>query len=114
MLRPGDLYVLVRVAEDERFERRGRDLITVVHVPATLAMLGGEVSAPTLDGDREVKIPAGAQPGHTIRLSGLGLPGLRGRSRGDEHVLVDLVVPRKLSRDQRKLAERLHESLGDD
>ena len=107
----GDLYVGVRVADDERFERRGSDLVTVVHVPATMAMVGGRVTAPTLDGDREVEIPAGTQPGHTVTLDGLGLPSLRGRSRGDEHVLVDVVVPRKLSREQRKLAQRLHESL---
>jgi molecular chaperone DnaJ len=109
----GDLYVGVRVAEDTRFERRGRDLLTVVQVPATLAMVGGRVAAPTLDGDREVEIPAGAQPGHAVTLNGLGLPSLRGAARGDEHVLVDVVVPRKLSREQRKLAQRLHESLGE-
>ena len=107
----GDLYVGVRVADDERFERRGSDLVTVVHVPATMAMVGGRVIAPTLDGDLEVEIPAGTQPGHAVTLDGLGLPSLRGRSRGDEHVLVDVVVPRKLSREQRKLAQRLHESL---
>jgi molecular chaperone DnaJ len=107
----GDLYVGVRVAEDPRFERRGRDLVTVVQVPATLAMVGGRVTAPTLDGDREVEIPAGTQPGHAVTLDGLGLPSLRGAARGDEHVLVDVVVPRKLSREQRKLAQRLHESL---
>jgi molecular chaperone DnaJ len=109
----GDLYVGVRVAEDTRFERRGRDLLTVVQVPATLAIVGGRVAAPTLDGDREVEIPAGAQPGHAVTLNGLGLPSLRGAARGDEHVLVDVVVPRKLSREQRKLAQRLHESLGE-
>jgi len=111
---PGDLYVVVAVAEDERFERRGQDLVTVVHVPATMAMIGGRVTAPTLDGDREVAIPAGAQSGHAVTLDGLGLPSLRGTKRGAEHVLVDVVVPRKLSREQRKLAEQLHDSLGGD
>jgi molecular chaperone DnaJ len=111
---PGDLYVLVRVAEDERFERRGRDLISVVKVPATLAMIGGRISAPTLDGDREVEVPAGAQAGHTIRLAGQGLPSLRGGGRGDQHVLVDLAIPAKLNRRQRELAAQLHESLGGD
>jgi molecular chaperone DnaJ len=110
----GDLYVLVRVAEDERFERRGEDLVAVVHVPVTLAMVGGSVAVPTLDGDREVEIPAGAQPGHSVRLSGLGLPSLRGKRRGDQHVLVDVVVPEKLDRKQRELARRLHEALGGD
>ena len=108
---PGDLYVLVTVTEDERFERRGRDLISAIEVPATLAMLGGEVTAPTLDGEREVKVPSGSQPGDSIRLKGLGLPGLRGSRRGDQHLVVDLVVPAKLSRGQRDLARQLHESL---
>jgi molecular chaperone DnaJ len=110
---PGDLYVLVRVADDERFERRGQDLVTVAHVPATLAMLGGEIEVPTLDGDREVEIPAGSQPGEAITLKGLGLPSLRSPRRGNQHVLVDVVVPRKLSRKQRELARDLHASLGE-
>lgn len=109
---PGDLYVLVTVAEDERFERRGKDLVTVVEVPATLAMIGGEVTAPTLDGDREVKVKAGSQRGETIRLSGLGLPSLRGGRRGDQHVIVDVVVPKRLNRKQRELARKLHDALG--
>jgi molecular chaperone DnaJ len=109
--RPGDLYVTVQVAEDERFERRGDDLITVLEVPATLAMVGGKLSVPTLEGDREVKIPAGAQPGHSERLKGLGLPSLRNGRRGSQYVLVDVVIPRKLSKHQRELADQLHESL---
>jgi molecular chaperone DnaJ len=109
----GDLYVLVRVAEDERFERRGQDLVTVAEVPATLAMLGGQIKTPTLDGEREVEVPAGSQPGDTIRLKGLGLPSLRRAARGDQYVLVDVVVPKKLNRKQRDLARDLHESLGD-
>ena len=108
---PGDLYVLVDVADDERFERRGEDLVTVARIPATLAMVGGSIAVPTLDGDREVKIPAGSQAGHTITLRGLGLPALRGKRRGDEHVLLDLVVPERLSKAQRELAMRLHEAL---
>ncbi|MGH2951412.1 MAG: molecular chaperone DnaJ, partial [Solirubrobacterales bacterium] len=107
----GDLYVLVRVADDPRFTREGQDLITVVHVPATRAILGGTVAAPTLDGERDVEVPAGAQPGHTITLSGLGLPSLRGAARGDQHVLVDVVVPADLSPEQREIAERLDDAL---
>jgi molecular chaperone DnaJ len=109
--RPGDLYVLVTVAEDERFERRGEDLIHVLKVPATLAMVGGRLQVPTIDGEREIKIPAGAQPGHSERLKGLGLPSLRNGRRGSQYVLVDIVIPSKLSKQQRELANRLHESL---
>jgi molecular chaperone DnaJ len=111
---PGDLYVGVVVTDDERFERRGQDLVTVVRVPVTTTLVGGQVSAPTLDGDREVEIPAGTQPGHVVRLKGLGLPSLRNGARGSEHVVVDVEVPRKLNREQRDLARRLHESLGGD
>jgi molecular chaperone DnaJ len=107
----GDLYVLVRVADDDRFERQGRDLITVASVPATRAMLGGKLSVPTLDGDREVEIPAGAQPGESIRLRGLGLPSLRERGRGDQYVLVDVTVPGKLTREQREIVEGLDAEL---
>jgi molecular chaperone DnaJ len=107
----GDLYVLVTVAGDERFERQGQDLVSVVRVPATLAMVGGEVTAPTLEGEREVKIPAGTQAGHLMRLKGLGLPSLRGGRRGDQHVFVDIQIPAKLNREQRRLATELHDSL---
>ena len=110
--RSGDLYVEVVVDHDERFERHGQDLLSVVPVPVTRAMLGGVVTAPTLDGDREVEVPAGAQPGEQILLRGLGLPSLRGAARGDHHVVLDLFVPRELTREERELVERLDESLG--
>jgi molecular chaperone DnaJ len=110
--RAGDLYVEVVVADDERFERHGQDLVVVAEIPATRAMLGGKATVPTLDGEREVDVPAGAQPGEHVVLRGLGLPSLRGRSRGDQHVVLDVYVPSKLKADERQLVERLHESLG--
>jgi molecular chaperone DnaJ len=112
--RTGDLYVEVTVAEDERFERHGQDLVSIAEVPATRAMLGGTASVATLDGEREVEVPAGAQPGEHIVLRGLGLPSLRGAARGDHHVVLDVYVPTKLGREQRELAEQLDESLGSD
>jgi molecular chaperone DnaJ len=110
----GDLYVQVVVAEDPRFERHGEHLVTVARLSATRAMLGGPVVVPTLDGDREVEVPAGSQPGERVVLEGLGLPTLRGAARGDEHVLLDVVVPRGLDEEQRELTERLDETLSDD
>lgn len=110
--RAGDLYVGVHVEEDERFRREGTDLVTVVEISATEAMLGTEVPVPTLDGDRAVEVEAGAQPGDRIVLRGLGLPDLRGAHRGDQHVFVNVVVPGNLSEEQRELAERLGETLG--
>jgi molecular chaperone DnaJ len=110
--RSGDLYVQVLVAEDERFERHGQDLVTVVEVPATRAMLGGTVIVPTLDGEREIEVAAGSQPGEHIVVRGLGLPSLRGAARGDQHVVLDVYVPADLSKQQRELAEQLDQSLG--
>src|SRR3954468_21143660 len=80
---PGDLYVLVRVREDERFLREGDDLITALDVPAPAAALGGHFTVPTLDGEEEIEVPAGTQPGEVIVLAGGGMPALRGRGRGD-------------------------------
>jgi molecular chaperone DnaJ len=109
----GDLYVEVRVAADERFERDGTDLISLVSIPATEAMLGTTVSIPTLDGEREIELVAGTQPGHEEVLRGSGLPRLGGRRRGNQRVIVNVVVPTNLSEEQREVAERLDESLED-
>jgi len=109
----GDLYVVVRVQEDERFVRDQEDLHTVLDVPAPLAALGTTMQVPSLDGDLPVEIPAGTQPGETITLRSRGLPPLgRGRT-GDLHVHVNVVIPRRLSREQRNLLEQLSDSLDD-
>jgi molecular chaperone DnaJ len=109
----GDLYVVVRVREDERFVRDQEDLHTVIDVPAPLAALGTTVQVPSLDGDLPVVIPAGTQPGETITLRSRGLPPLgRGRT-GDLHVHVNVIIPRRLSREQRDLLEQLADSLDD-
>src|SRR5215218_1560421 len=109
---PGDLYVLVRIAADERFLRDGDDLVTVLDVPAPLAMIGATLTAPALDGQVEVDIPPGTQPGEVFVVRGEGMPRLRrsGR-RGDLRVVVNVVVPRRLTREQRKQAEKLADSL---
>jgi molecular chaperone DnaJ len=111
----GDLYVLVNVAEDERFVRDGDDLVTVVDVPATVAALGARISVPTLDGPHDVGLDAGTQPGETITLRGQGMPVLRrpGR-RGDLRAVVNVVIPRKLSREQREIVEQLAATLHED
>ena len=104
---PGDLYVVVRVREDERFLRDGEDLVTVIDVPAPLAALGTTVEVPTFDGEVPLEVPAGTQPGETIVLRGRGLPPLsRGRT-GDLRVVVNVAIPRRLTREQRDLLEQL-------
>jgi molecular chaperone DnaJ len=107
----GDLYVEVRVAEDERFEREGSDLISTISIPATEAMLGTTVTVPTLDGSEEVEVEPGTQPNTEKVLRGLGLPRLNSRRRGNQRVILDVFVPTNLSDEQREIAERLDETI---
>jgi molecular chaperone DnaJ len=107
----GDLYVQIRVKEDPRFVRQEDDLVTVVDVAAPLAALGTTVQVPTIDGTTELDIPAGTQPHESITIRGQGMPALRGRRRGDLRVVVNVVIPRHLKREQRELLEKLADSL---
>ena len=104
---------MVHVRDDPRFIRDGDDLVTAVDVPAPLAALGTTVEIPTLDGTVELDIPAGSQPHDTLVVRGAGLPPLRGRGRrtGDLRVVVNVVIPRHLSREQRELYKRLSETM---
>jgi molecular chaperone DnaJ len=111
---PGDLYVLVRVREDERFVRDGDDLVTAVDVPAPAAALGTVLEVPTLEGPYELEIPAGTQPHDTLVLRGKGMPALRRGRHGDLRVVVNVVIPRRLSGEQRELLERLSATLSDE
>jgi molecular chaperone DnaJ len=100
------------VRPDPRFMRDGDELITVVNVPAPLAALGTTVQVPTVtDGEVELEVPAGTQPHETFRVRGKGMPSLRGRRRGDLQVVVNVTVPRHLSREQRELTQQLADSL---
>jgi len=110
---PGDLYVLVRVHEDERFVRDGSDLVSVVDVPAPAAALGTRVTVATLDGEEEVEVPAGTQPGTVVTLRGRGMPTVGRRGSGDQQVVLNVVIPRNLSARQRELLAELGESLGE-
>jgi molecular chaperone DnaJ len=110
----GDLYVEVRVGEDERFDRDGTELISTVSIPATVAMLGTTVTVPTLDGEEEIEVEPGTQPGHQYVLKGMGLPRLSGRRRGNQRIVLEVFVPTNLGEEQRELTARLDETLGDD
>jgi molecular chaperone DnaJ len=110
----GDLYVLVRVREDARFVRDGADLVTVLDVPAPRAALGQTFEVETVGGTAEVEVPAGTQPGEVLTVRGEGMPTLRRNRRGDLRVVVNVVIPRKLDREQRELLEQLAESLNGD
>ena len=106
----GDLHIVVRVAEDERFERQGSDLITALEVSFADAALGGSVSIETLDGVSETDLDAGTQHGELFRLDGKGVPDLRTGQRGDLVVVVHVVVPRRLSNKQRELIMALRDA----
>jgi molecular chaperone DnaJ len=108
---PGDLYVLVRVRADERFVREGEHLITALDVPAPLAALGATLEVPTLGDPAMVEVPAGTQPGETITVRGQGMPSLRGGRRGDLRVVVNVLIPRRLSEAQRELLGQLSDTL---
>jgi molecular chaperone DnaJ len=107
----GDLYVLVRVKEDERFVREGDHLITALDLAAPLAALGATLEVSALEGAVSVEVPAGTQPGDAITLRGQGMPSLTRGRRGDLRVVVNVVIPRRLSDEQRGLLERLNETL---
>jgi molecular chaperone DnaJ len=111
---PGDLYVLVRVTEDERFVRDGNDLVTVVDVPAPGAALGATVSVPTLDGEEQLEVAPGTQPGTVVTLRGRGMPAIGRGRRGDQRVVLNVTIPRNLSGRQRELLEELRSSLTDE
>ena len=104
---------MVRVREDERFVRDGEDLHTVVDVAAPHAALGTTSRCRRSTGGVPVEIPAGTQPGAVMPLRGRGLPPLQRGRTGDLHVHVNVVIPRRLTREQRELFEQLADTLGD-
>jgi molecular chaperone DnaJ len=111
---PGDLYVDIVVREDEHFQREGADLVTRQRVSFPEAALGSSISIELPDGSTaEAEVAAGTQPGTIISVKGMGMPRLDKRGRGDLHVVVDVLVPRKLSRRAKKLLEDLERELGE-
>ena len=103
----GDLYVVILVAEHERFQRQGSNLYAAVPITFAQAALGAEISVKTLDDEQKIKVPTGTQTGTVFRLKGKGMPALGGRGRGDLFISVTVVTPTSLTREQRKLLEQL-------
>lgn len=108
---PGDLYVVLTVREHDFFHRDGANIVCQRPISMVDAALGAEVDVPTLDGLVKLKIPAGTQHGKVFRLAGRGVPDLRrgGNARGDQYVAVQIEIPTKLGRKQRKLLEQLRD-----
>ena len=108
----GDLYVVLSVQEHEFFERRDHDLYC--HIPITFpqAALGAQIVVPTIDReDEKLAVPAGTQTGSTFRIKGRGISKRGGAARGDLYVTVDIVVPAKLSREQKDLLSKLADTI---
>jgi molecular chaperone DnaJ len=112
--RAGDVYVEVHVRPDERFVREGNDVYTTVDLTITQAALGAAVTVPTLEGEQELTFDAGTQPGETVVLRGRGLPVLQGFGRGNQRVLVNVTVPRRLTEEQRQLLEEFERLAGEE
>lgn len=105
---PSDLYLVIEVTPDARFERKGDDLHTEVATDLFTAVLGGEARVPTPEGNVLLTIPAGTQPGQSFRLSGRGMPNLRNpKERGDLYARIKVQIPKNLTAEQRKLFEQL-------
>jgi molecular chaperone DnaJ len=104
---PGDLYVVIRVKAHPQLHRRDDDVYYELRVNMVQAALGDSIEVPTLDGPVEVTIPPATQYGQTFRLPGRGMPALRGGRRGDQFVVVQVVVPKDLSPEQKSLLRKV-------
>ncbi len=96
------------------FQRHGQDIVVEMPITFTQAALGSEVQVPTIDGEQSINVAAGTQSGTQVRLRGKGVPAVNGGQRGDQHVILVVRTPRKLSADARKLLEQLREMEGDE
>lgn len=108
----GSLFLVLDVKPHKYFKRRENDILLNLDVNIAQATLGAEVQVPTLDGDVNLKIPAGTQPGRIFHIKGKGVPYLRRNGRGDQLVIVNVEIPAKLTKEQRELFMKLAESLG--
>jgi molecular chaperone DnaJ len=111
---PGDLYVVVHVQDHSFFHREGDDLYCELSMPFHVVALGGEVKVPTLNGREELHVPAGTQPGSRFKLRGKGMPNVSGRGHGDLHVIARVTVPKKLTKDQKRIIEELGRTMPDE
>jgi molecular chaperone DnaJ len=108
----GNLYLVVQVKPHKYFKRREHDILLDLEINLAQATLGAGVEVPTVDGVEKLDIPPGTQPGKVLRLRGKGVPHLRSNGRGDQLVMINVVVPKSLTSEQRRLFEQLAASLG--
>jgi molecular chaperone DnaJ len=112
---PGDLYVGIRIEENENFLRRGNDLYTRADIDIATAVLGGKIKVPTLDyknetiKEKELTIPSGTQYGTEFRIKNRGVSYLRGKGKGDQYVIINIEIPKKISDEQKELLLKFQE-----
>ncbi len=112
--RTGDLYVVLHVSNHDIFQRDGQDLLCEVPIDFVTAVLGGVVIVPTITGRAKLKIPEGTQSGTIMRMKGKGIPSLKGRGRGDQHIKIFVETPKKLTKAQKEKLETFGESIEDE
>lgn len=112
--RRGDLYIDVEIEQDQRFKRKGDDLVTTVHIPFYTAILGGSVEAPTIDGSESIRITPGTQSGDTTVIRGKGVPRFNRSGVGDEIIRIQVDMPKKLTAEQEELIKKYAELDGTD
>jgi len=105
----GDFTLSVNIKPDKIFERQDDDIYVTVGIPFSLAVLGGEINIPTVDGDLKIKVRSGVQSGTMMRLRERGVERLHGRGRGDEYVRINVLTPEKLTRNQKNIIEEMRE-----
>ncbi len=110
----GDLHIMIQVEEHDNFARRGQDLHSVLQVSYPQAVLGAEVEVPTINAAVKMRIKPGTENGRVYKLKGKGVPSLHGRSIGDQHVHIEVAIPKKLNPRQEELIEELGKEFGDE
>ncbi len=103
----GDLHVIIEEESQDELLRDGNDLIHNLNITIPIAVLGGTVEVPIIDGRAKIKVPAGTHAGKVLRLGGKGLPDVNGYGRGDILVVIDITIPEKISSDEKKIIEKL-------
>jgi len=106
----GDLYITIFVEDDKFFERRNADILCEVPVTSTQAILGDEIDVPTLTGKVKMRIPPGTQTGSILRLRNQGMPRIAGYGKGDQLVKIRIVVPERLTRQEKALYQQIKDT----
>jgi molecular chaperone DnaJ len=108
----GHLYIVIHVQPHRFFRRHNDDIVLDLAINVAQAALGARITVPTVDGEEEITVPAGTQPGAVLSLKGKGVPHLQRNGRGDQHVVISVEIPQRLNAEQRELLEKLAQTMG--